>query len=137
MVLADRYAGYLPLDARRYDLRPGLTHRLRTILWVPADPAYPKWDGRLGQLTVKLQQAAAGWRRVLDVNTYVVSPDTPEPGDEGGRAFWLDNVTTGDGELRRAVVGDRVEKCTCDAGRAKLACKHVDSLHKLIEEGIL
>ncbi len=136
----DPFGGYSVLDFRSYPLGGTETYAKRSVLWIPADPDYPGHDGRLGQLTIKLQRAR-GYGRVVEVGTYIVSPDTPEPKDYGCPAFWLYKVAddaddeSANAEPYRAVVGPYLQRCGCMAGRCGLACKHADAIWMLMEQG--
>lgn len=133
------------LDAYSEVLGPTRTYARRSFVWIPADPNYPEADGRLGNLTIKVQHSKSGVRRAVECDTYLVERDTPEPGDECGQAFWLANVTDPDAEEPyRCVIGGLKPKCGCRAGKCRVpaddhtsGCKHRDTLEHLINEGII
>jgi hypothetical protein len=149
------------LSFRTGDLAPTATYRRRAFCWVPADRDVPEADRRLGNLTLRVEHRGRRYFRVrgirpagdepftyragpparVEVDTYAVSEDeTPEPGDHGGRAFWLFNQTDPDAEeAYRCVVGGLTPKCRCLAGQCKVPepCKHLAGLTLLVESGIL
>ena len=134
------------LDAYTDVLPPTKTYSRRSFCWIPADPESPEADGRIGNLTIKLQHSKSGVRRNVECDTYAVERDTPEPGDNGGTAFWLMNMTDPDAEEPyRCVVGGMNPKCGCTAGKCKvppdegatLGCKHRDAIEHLIEGGYI
>jgi hypothetical protein len=148
------------LSFRTGDLAPTATYRRRAFCWVPADRDVPEADRRLGNLTLRVEHRGRRYFRVrgirptgdepftyragpparVEVDTYAVSEDeTPEPGDHGGRAFWLYNLTDPAAEeAYRCVVGGLTPKCGCKAGKCKAdSDKHLDALTLLVESGIL
>jgi hypothetical protein len=134
------------LDAYSEVLTPTRTYQRRSFVWIPADPDYPEADGRLGNLSIKVQPSARKLGAKVECDTYFVERDTPEPGDELGAAFWLINMTDPQQEAPyRCIIGGLKPKCGCKAGQCKvpadegatLGCKHQDALAYLIENGIL
>lgn len=118
------------------------TYHLREVMFVPGDGE----DG-LGRLTLKLQPRK-GVHRAFDLDSYHLDRDTPEPGDNGGQAFWVQNITDPDAaEVYRCVVGglNAVPRCTCTAAKCKVpgqknvtaGCKHRDAIQHLIEMGVI
>lgn len=133
------------LDAYTTDLPATKTYGRRSICWIPA---YPNPQGFLGQLIIKLQHSKSGVGRNVEVDTYSVEADTPEPGDNGGSAFWLSNLSDPAAEEPyRVVLGGLNAKtsCKCTAGKCRVpgepdvteGCKHRDSLGLLIAEGFI
>jgi hypothetical protein len=122
-------------DAISDELPPTRTYGRRSFVWIPSD------GGMLGELIIKLQHAKSGVNRNLEVDTYGVEADTPEPGDHGGRAFWFVNLSDPEQERPyRCVVGGLTPHCDCKAGKCKVpsddstqGCKHRDALQYLIE----
>jgi hypothetical protein len=126
--------GMCVLDARRFDLPATATYGRRSICWIPADRTHPNYDGRFGNLIIKLQHAKDGVRRKIEVDTYAVEPDGS---DNGGRAFWLMNLSDPHTEEPyRCVIGGMTPHCKCTAGKCRVpavqdstvGCKHRDSL---------
>jgi hypothetical protein len=125
------------------DLPPTRTYQRRSFVWLPSD------GEMLGELIVKQQYAKSGVGRKLDLDTYGIDRDPlNEPGDNGGEAFWIVNLSDPDAEQPyRCVVGGIHPfggKCTCKASQckvtdddAKLVCKHFCCLRYLIDNGIL
>lgn len=121
-------------------LPPTRSYQVREFIFVPGSGG----DG-LGRLTLKLQHRY-GVHRAYDLDSYRLDIDeTPEPGDHGGRAFWLENITDPDAEeVYRCVVGGLTPKCGCKASRCQvrdqdgeLVCKHASALRHLIQQGII
>lgn len=136
------------LDAYTEVLPPTKTYGRRSLCWIPANPQHPEADGRLGNLSIKLEHARTGWGRNVECDTYAIERDTPLPGDNGGAAFWLQNFTDPEQEQPyRCVLGglNRLSSCTCTAGKCRVpgepdvtdGCKHRDALLHLIQEGFL
>jgi len=135
------------LDAFSEVLPPTRTYARRSFVWIPVDPKRPEPDGRLGNLSIKVQPSKAGVGRLVECDTYFVERDTPMAGDEGGVAFWLMNVTDPDSEEPyRCVIGGLLpSRCTCTAGRCRVpgepnitdGCKHRDSVTYLLDNGII
>lgn len=121
------------------------TYAKRSFTFVPAKPEYRERTGQIGYLLTRLQHARTGVNRNVEIDGYMLERDTPEPGDEGGMAFWLANQTDPDAqEVYRCVVGGLKPKCTCKASKCQvrddegsLVCKHFASLTRLIEEGVI
>lgn len=154
-------------DYRSGDFGHTATYARREFCWVPAYPSARAKTRLLGRLTIKLQPherryfkargvapegdepqtLRAGRPSAVDIDTYLVEEiDYPEPGDHGGRAFWLVNKTDPDQqEPYRCVVGGLTPHCNCDGGVCNKhpdltrtqGCKHKDVLTHLIAEGIL
>lgn len=134
------------LDYVSDDLPPTRTYGRRSFCWLPVDETHPAYDGRLGSLIIKLQHARSGVHRAIEVDRYAVERDTPEPGDNGGAAFWLLNELDKDAaEPYRCVVGGMTPKCGCKAGQCKVpgepditeGCKHRDCILWLIQNGFI
>lgn len=133
------------LDAYSDTLPPTRTYKRRSFVWIPAVPEYTAKTGLLGNLITKLQHSRSGVNHSVEVDSYMVEADTPEPGDEGGRAFWLVNHTDPDQtEPYRCVVGGLKPKCGCKASKCQvrdeegeLCCKHAASLRRLIAQGVI
>jgi|SRR6185437_5161651 len=128
------------LDAYTTELEPTRTYGRRSIVWIPSD------GSMLGELIIKLQHAKSGVGRNIEIDTYGVELDTPEPGDHDGMAFWLVNISNGNSQERpyRCVIGGLTPHCDCMAGKCKVpadegtqGCKHRDSLQHLLESGLL
>lgn len=127
------------------ELCPTRTYARRSFTWIPTKPEYRQRTGVLGNLLTKLQHSRAGVNRSVEVDSYGVERDTPEPGDEGGQAFWLVNHTDPQQEQPyRCVVGGLKPKCSCKASKCQvrddageLVCKHFAALTRLIEGGYI
>jgi len=129
------------LDYYAADLPPTRTYGRRSFVFVPADPALT--DGRLGNVTIKMQHAKSGVHRAIELDTYAIEHDPhPEPGDHGGAAYWFTNLTDSEQEQPyRCVVGGLTPHCDCQAGKCKVpgeegvteGCKHRDVLLALID----
>jgi hypothetical protein len=127
-------------DMIRDVLPPTKTYHVREFVFIPGDGE----DG-IGRLTLKLQHRR-GVHRAYDLDSYTVDRDTPEPGDNGGAAFWLMNVAPDAEEPYRCVVGglNALPRCNCKAGKCRVpadestdGCKHRDAILHLIEAGFL
>lgn len=118
------------------DLPATRTYGRRSFAWLPCISGE-----MLGELIIKLQHAKTGWGRNLEIDTYAVDLDTPEPGDHGGLAFWLVNLSDETQERPyRCVVGGLTPHCDCMAGKCKvrdtdgeLVCKHYCALKYLFD----
>lgn len=104
------------LDYVTADLPPTRTYGRRSYCWVPADPTHPNWDGRLGNLTIRLQHARSGWGRDIELDTYSVIEQPPSQ-FVMGRDFLLLNLTDQEQQDVYEVRIGPVEDCTCIAGR--------------------
>lgn len=141
--------GLSVLDAVTDVLPPTKTYGRRSLCWIPVDPYRPVSDGRLGNLSIKLEHAKSGVRRAVECDTYAVEKDSAEPGDNGGDAFWLVNLTDKEQERPyRCVVGglNALPRCDCKAGQCRVpgdpeegfyGCKHRCALIYLIENGLI
>lgn len=121
---------------------PTKTYARREFCWIPVKEHGP--DNLLGRLVIKLQHAKSGVHRNVEVDSYLVEQDTPEPGDHGGRAFWVHNQTDPRAEVYRCVVGGLTPHCGCKAGRCGVpadegtaGCKHRDALVELIARELI
>lgn len=133
------------LDAVRDTLPETRTYHVREFIWIPADEQHPEADGRLGNLTLKLQ-FRRGTHRKFDLDSYAVELDTaPDPMNNGGAAFWLVNLTDKEQDQPyRCVVGGLKPRCTCKASQCQvrddegeLVCKHYSALKHLTESGYI
>jgi len=136
------------LDAYRDTMPPTRTYALREFIFVPVDPRYPEADGRLGNLTLKLQfRTGPRHNYAYCLDSYAIERDTPEPGDDGGQAFWFFNLTDPDAEqpYRCVVGGLRPPRCNCKAGICRVpgepeitdGCKHRDGIQALLAAGLI
>lgn len=134
------------LEAVSTDLEPTRTYQRRAITFIPTKEEYRQRTGMIGELLVKLQHSKNGVRRAVEVDAYGVEPDQhAEPGDHGGKAYWLVNLTDKTQERPyRCVVGGLTPKCDCKASQCKirdedgaLVCKHHCSLRWLTENGFI
>ncbi len=125
------------IDFRTGDFGETATYARREFCWIPASKSHPEYDGRLGNLTIKLQMARTGWGRALELDTYAVDEQPPIPGLMG-RVFHLANVTDPESDEVYEVVCGPQPKCTCKGFKCKAETdKHVDCLTHLIRSGII
>lgn len=125
------------LDALNLPLAPTRTYARRSCLWVPVDPTHPQWDGRCGTLTIKLQHSKSKAGAEVEIDTYAVEEQPPQPGLMG-RSFLLLNLTDDTQEDVYEVCLGPVSLCKCKAGKCRLpACKHRDALESVIAYGEL
>lgn len=125
------------LDLITGELAPTATYAKRSFVFTPVDPEYPEPDGRLGNLTLKLQAAKGGTGRKIDLDTYAIEESDNHNAAPGNRVFWFINLTDkAQVEPYETTVGPN-HKCTCKAGKCKVesGCKHVAAMTALIEEG--
>lgn len=122
------------------DLPATRTYGRRSYLWVPVYEVGT--DNLLGRLTLKMQHAKSGVHRALEIDTYLIERDSPEPGDDGP-AYWIHNQSDPKARVYRCVMG-RVPLCDCKAGTCRVpaddctsGCKHRDVLRVLTEAGKL
>jgi len=137
LAILDAYSDVLPATR---------TYARRSFVWIPVDADHPEADGRLGNLSIKVQHSKSGVHRAVECDTYAVERDTPEPGDNLGTAFWLANITDPEAEEPyRCVVGGMTPKCGCKAGKCKVpaeegcteGCKHRDAIAHLLGMGLI
>ncbi len=135
------------LDAVRDTLPPTRTYQLREFIFIPADSRERGEDG-LGRLTLKLQNRTGKRHNYrYDLDSYVLDDGGVEPGDEGGRGYFLLNLTDPEAEeVYRCVIGGmKPPRCNCKAGKCRVpgepditeGCKHRDAIQHLIEGGYL
>ncbi len=133
------------LEAFSDTMPPTRTYKRRSFVFIPAKPEYRERTGLLGNLLTKVQHSRSGCGRAVEVDSYGIERDTPEPGDEGGAAFWLVNhADPNQHEPYRCVVGGLKPKCGCKAGKCKvmdedgdLVCKHATALRQLMDAGMI
>lgn len=125
------------LDALNLPLPRTRTYARRSCLWVPVDPTHPLWDGRCGTLTIKLQHSKERAGCTVELDTYAVEEQPPQPGVMG-RSFLFLNLTDPTQEDVYEVCLGPVNLCKCKAGKCRLpACKHRDALEAVIAYGEL
>lgn len=111
------------------DLPPTKTYKWRHFRWVPAGPLIRRFNpGTLGTLVIQLSKSLTGKR--IETDTYSMQEE-PNLG-KYGRQFLLLNMTDPTQQDVYHVVIGPMPRCTCDAGRAKLRCKHLDSIQTLL-----
>jgi hypothetical protein len=111
-----------------HELQPTASYPRREYQWVPGKARHDDRDGTLTIRLAKGKRAGSVW----DQDRYGVQAEDAGP---GWRMFLLRN--DGDDEqpdVYRVTIGDRGDACTCDAGRAKKRCKHLDSVADLLAE---
>ena len=133
------------IDFRTLMLPPTATYGQRCILFIPADPSSPGFDGRMGNVSIRLQRAKSGVHRVFEIDTYAVEETADHNAPPGSRVFWFVNLTDrSQTEPYEVWVGPN-SKCSCKAGKCRVpgdppnteGCKHRDSVIALIEEEII
>ena len=125
------------LDALNLPLPRTRTYARRSCLWVPVDPTHPLWDGRCGTLTIKLQHSKSKAGAEVEIDTYAVEEQAPQPGVMG-RSFLFLNLTDDTQEDVYEVCLGPVNLCKCRAGKCKLPdCKHRSALEAVIAYGEL
>lgn len=125
------------LDFVTGELGPTRTYGRRSFVWIPADRSHPTWDGRLGNLTLKMQHARGGVGRRIELDTYAIEEVPQKPGFPG-RVFLLLNLTDeSQSDVYETVIGP-ADVCSCTAGRVgHFECKHAAAVRHLIEQGEL
>jgi hypothetical protein len=111
----------------RIDLGRSNTYSSRLLTWVRnTDPAALA-DGRM-RLDMRKAKSESG---KVETEEYDVAEQQER--FPGARVFQC--VKLSDGEVREVTIGDRGDLCTCEAGRARLQCKHTVGLRAVVDEG--
>lgn len=124
------------LDALNLPLAPTRTYARRSCLYVPVDPTHPQWDGRCCTITIKLQHSKSKAGAEVELDTYAVEEQPPQPGV--GRTFLFLNLTDETQEDVYEVCLGPVNLCKCKAGRCRVPdCKHRSAIQAVIDYGEL
>lgn len=117
----------LTTDTVTLDLGDTATYTSRVCEWVPVAPGE-------GLLVVRLRKTARGKEEAA---CYAV--EEQDSGHPGVREFLVenpDNAKQPDAYL--VTLGCDVKNpCTCDSGRARKTCRHLDALRALVKEGAI
>jgi hypothetical protein len=103
------------------------SHAHRSCTWVRNTDPHALADGTL---RIDMRRAKSPTGKV-ESEEYDVAEQQERV--TGARVFQL--VKLSDGEVRETTIGDRGDMCTCEAGRARLQCKHSVALRAIIEAG--
>jgi len=127
------------------EMPPTASYGRRSWCFIPVRADAERFDGRIGNVTLKMQKARGGVGRRIDVDTYAVEFDPNLEPNEHGLAFWFSNLTDPAQEQPyRVVVGGKSGRCTCTAGQCRVpatpdvseGCKHRDFLLAALAEGV-
>lgn len=125
------------LDALNLPMKPTATYARRSCLFIPVDTSHPSWDGRCCTITIKLQHSKNKTGAKIELDTYAVEEQPPQPGLPG-RSFLFLNLTDPKQDDVYEVSMGPINLCKCKAGKCRVpVCKHRSALEEVMAYGEL